>query len=957
MNISASKQIYQRAKQWVTTVCQTGSHCRMLVLCLLASFATLTAWADPSTKYTDKRPLIITGESDVPPYEYLSSNGTPTGHNVELLDFILNEMKIPHVFNLTEWNKATLLFERHEADLIITPSGIYDTAPYYNSRNNLTYYRFMVASRVGTKTITRTEQLKTAKGIVVRINDKTIPTLLNTEKDSLQIKEASVKDALIGVYTNKYNYFIWAEEPMKWKIRELSLTSDFTLSEINIPAKESTFAGYDQELIDQIDDLYARLEQHGQLAFIHDKWLHPERSHNNAPLIAVFITLAILGLALILFYVNRMIHRQLANVKLKAKDAESMMRQALSMGNFVVTEYDIKTKKLTNRHGRLLPAHGITREQFYTSLQEQTRDETLQTYQALINGEKDFLNFDRYCNLGTEEAPNWVYLSGMSFAERDEHGHVRYIVSVLRDMTREHEEEKQDQELAAKYIKMFDSTLTAMSFYDKNGRLLDLNQNMRTLCEFDKLGEAAFRNSNLFDSAMLKGDLDPARRENFHVCQHMLYPELGIDKYIEIRINPTYIKDRLQYYVITSRDVTAERAMYLEQHRQNEELRKTEEQINSFEQQLRYLLENSNMWVWRSSLKEKRISLSHSLQKDEYSMSFEDYLACIDEQYLPEALEHYGHMKGTSNNINAIYLFKQTPANPNPHWCASNGMPIYDADGNLEGHFGIVRDVTELMEAQMSLKRETARAEDSGKLKSVFLANMTHEIRTPLNAIVGFSDLLQMIDTTEERSEFIRIIRNNCDMLIRLINDIIEASTMNQGPLSIEPTDIDFAVAFNDICQTLAQRVQEPGVEFIVDNPYPSFRTCLDKGRMQQVITNFTTNAVKYTHQGHIKVGYRYLSFEELQQQVDDPQVKSQQSPFCGIYMYCEDTGAGIPKDKQGAVFERFVKLNDFVQGTGLGLSICKSISDRCSGRIGVMSEGEGKGSTFWIWIPCYQLQ
>jgi signal transduction histidine kinase len=105
---------------------------------------------------------------------------------------------------------------------------------------------------------------------------------------------------------------------------------------------------------------------------------------------------------------------------------------------------------------------------------------------------------------------------------------------------------------------------------------------------------------------------------------------------------------------------------------------------------------------------------------------------------------------------------------------------------------------------------------------------------------------------------------------------------------------------------------------------------------MQQVITNFVTNATKYTQEGHIKVGYRYQDG--------------------GIYMYCEDTGAGIPKDKQASVFERFVKLNDFVQGTGLGLSICKTIAERTGGKIGVDSEGEGQGSTFWIWIPCEEI-
>ena len=235
------------------------------------------------------------------------------------------------------------------------------------------------------------------------------------------------------------------------------------------------------------------------------------------------------------------------------------------------------------------------------------------------------------------------------------------------------------------------------------------------------------------------------------------------------------------------------------------------------------------------------------------------------------------------------------------------------------------------MEAQQKLKDETLRAEESGKMKAAFLANMTHEIRTPLNAIVGFSDLLPVVEEHSERMEFIRIIRNNCDMLMRLINDILEASNVGQA-LAIQPEQVDFAKVFDDICQTLAQRVDEAGVQFIKDNPYDTFPATLDKGRIQQVLTNFTTNAIKYTHEGHIKVGYREQDG--------------------GIYFYCEDTGAGIPKDKQAAVFERFVKLNDFVQGTGLGLSICKAIAERCEGKIGVDSEGEGHGSTFWMWIP-----
>ena len=413
----------------------------------------------------------------------------------------------------------------------------------------------------------------------------------------------------------------------------------------------------------------------------------------------------------------------------------------------------------------------------------------------------------------------------------------------------------------------------------------------------------------------------------------MYYPEAGIDKYIELRILPSYDNDRLQHYIMTCRDITAERELHIEQRHMDKQLLNMNEQLNLRERELNYLLSSSNMWVWRTELSTRQIIFSRSLKQDGLILSFDEYMSGIYEEERAKAMEAFGNMKGTDKDINVTLHMCLPKVSNEPHWYAINGIPVRDDQGNVTGHFGVVRDVTTLMNAQQQLLLETSRAEDSGKQKSVFLANMTHEIRTPLNAIVGFSDLLQIIDNPTERREFIRIIRNNCDMLIRLIDDIIEASAMNQGPLAIESKDVDFAVAFNDICQTLASRVQEAGVEFIVDNPYSQLLTHVDKGRLQQVITNFTTNAVKYTHQGHIKVGYRYQDG--------------------GIRMYCEDTGAGIPKEKQGIVFERFVKLNDYVQGTGLGLSICKSIADRCGGRIGVESEGEGKGSTFWIWIPC----
>ena len=268
-------------------------------------------------------------------------------------------------------------------------------------------------------------------------------------------------------------------------------------------------------------------------------------------------------------------------------------------------------------------------------------------------------------------------------------------------------------------------------------------------------------------------------------------------------------------------------------------------------------------------------------------------------------------------------------------WNQINSIPVYDDNGQLTGAFGLIRNISGMMQKQEQLKRETERANDSGRLKSVFLANMTHEIRTPLNAIVGFTDLLQAIESPDDKREMIRVIHNNCDMLLRLINDILVLSNMDANAMEIIPHDVDASHDFEELAKTLAQRVQEPTVEFQTDNPYEVLQTRLDSDRINQVITNFVTNAVKYTHQGHIRIGYR---LEERHGQQ-------------GLYAYCEDTGSGIPKDKHAAIFERFVKLNDYVQGTGLGLPICKAIVEKCGGEIGLESE-VNEGSVFWFWIP-----
>ena len=911
----------------------------ILVMLFMLYGSLMTVTAQQRHKYTEDQPLVIVSDWEFPPYEFSNDKGEPDGYNIEVLNIILDRLQIPHRYIMQEWYLATETFERREADLIFALSFNYMKRPYVMTRNLLHFYRIVAVRRPEEKPLTRINSMGVKDTLIMKANDYAPIRILMTDPNpAFTIEYHSPKEALSGVQRGTYHYFLWGEIPIQRKLKEFgldNLVTDIT----DIPPGELRLIGYDKDLIDAIDDEYARLEQAGQLEKIYDKWFHPEREHNDTSTLPIYIIAGAIIVGLISLLLSRLIRIRVQKAIDKSKDINNMMTQALSMGNYYVIEHDLKNHHAHNVYGNLLPPEGLTIEEFIERILPEQRNEFRDTMRELTKDKKS-AELKRQWNAGTPEKPDWRYLHGNSIVEM-ENGKPRYIVNSVKDVTHDIMEERNAREAGERYITIFKTSLIAMSFYDANQCFIDANDQMRKISGINVLGEDMYRQTRLTDMSILKDDFSPESHEDFHVCQHLVIPQANIDIYIEFRVFPVVNNNRIIYYIITARDITDERLLYLEQRKHDIEMHKISDAANTYENQLQYLLEKSKMYVWRFNLDDRAIHLSRSLRKVEFSFNYQDYIDGIDPSEHENANNNLLQTIMRGKEFNIIRRFNRTPVSLKSSWHALSGIPIFDNNSKLTGFFGVARNITELVSIQQKLKEETIRAEDSGRLKSAFLANMTHEIRTPLNAIVGFSDLLPMVDTQEERMEFIRIIRNNCDMLLRLINDILEASNMGQA-LAIKPEECDFAQVFNDICQTLAQRVQEPGVEFIKDNPYASFHTSLDKGRIQQVLTNFTTNAVKYTHEGHIKVGYRQEA-----RSVNDGQSQN------GLYFYCEDTGAGIPKEKQTSVFERFVKLNDFVQGTGLGLSICKAIAERCGGEIGLTSEGEGHGSTFWLWIPC----
>ena len=626
-------------------------------------------------------------------------------------------------------------------------------------------------------------------------------------------------------------------------------------------------------------------------------------------------------------------------------DEQQAMLMALNISGNHVMCFNLKENRVYDLHGKAMFGNNVGIEVCYTYIHPDDRER----FRTFIGRLSDGTDMEADChylwnyNYTGQGEPDWHDMYVRAMAEYED-GKVVNIIATINDETAIKQKEREVELVSERYRSIFENSIIGMSFYTPEGWLMDANRIMRQICHFDSdAGDEFFSKVNLFDMTPFNEVLDHVHPEDYWACSLSVIPERNMRVFLEISVHPIYDeKGKLMYISVTANDVTEERNMYLNVLENDARMKQMNEAIQNYEAELRYMLEASKMQTWRISLERDTLEFYNGLNTVVRSFN----LLQMQKIFVDQDNEFVKALSNPTEALKKPLVFvgqmhpMVTQSSTENQWVQINCIPEYDKDGKLLGAFGVWRNINDLMHKQDQLRKETKRARESGEMKSLFLANMTHEIRTPINAIVGFSEVLSSLPGAEEKKEVIQIIKNNCDMLLRLINDILTASSLESGHMDIRPVEVDFAKSFNELFESLRPRVQEPGVEFVKDNPYTTLPIKVDIDRISQVITNFVTNAVKYTHQGHIKLGYR----------TETRTVEGQQRE--GLYAYCEDTGAGIPAEAQPKIFDRFFKVDDFVQGTGLGLSICKAFTDACHGDIGVISEGKGKGSIFWIWIP-----
>ena len=301
--------------------------------------------------------------------------------------------------------------------------------------------------------------------------------------------------------------------------------------------------------------------------------------------------------------------------------------------------------------------------------------------------------------------------------------------------------------------------------------------------------------------------------------------------------------------------------------------------------------------------------------------------SCPIRQAIRQAFEQRRGFTNLEATLNMVTSENQTVA------CEAVISGSYFLLNEEENMVLTVHDITHLKQVERELKVAKEKAENADIAKSAFLANMSHEIRTPLNAITGFAEVMGSANTEEEKTQYQEIIKMNADLLMQLVNDILDMSKIEAGTLEFVYSTVDINLLLSDLQRLFQMRINDAGgkVQIIAE---PSLSSCLiqtDRNRVAQVISNFVGNAIKFTREGNIRIGYEAKDTE--------------------LYFYVKDTGTGIPAEKLSNGFGRFVKLNKDQKGAGLGLSISQTIVGKLSGQIGADSI-EGEGSTFWFTLP-----
>ena len=533
----------------------------------------------------------------------------------------------------------------------------------------------------------------------------------------------------------------------------------------------------------------------------------------------------------------------------------------------------------------------------------------------------------------------------LSIVERDDKGRAKTLLGVQRDITDILRREQEVSQLLMRYHTVFNSALSDMLYYDKDGYLSDINDKaLETFNIADRQelihSKQQLKDNLLFGSIDFK-DTDVIRTTAIAEKDYLERNESRLklledsDKfYYEASINSvTNQNGELEGTYISGCNVTEMVESFHRQEAGVKQLRKVHKNIQRYIHNINYALRVSGVRLVSYYPDSFTFEITNNINQTQLTMSQVRCIRLASPRFRKDvsiALNRLDHRVPKPIDLTIEIILHDQKGRP--IWLMFNMIPLFNDKGKVERYFGMCRNMTDMVETERRLSVETRKAQETETLKQSFLTNMSYEIRTPLNTVVGFAELFEIDHDPADETVFVDEIKKNSNQLLELVNDILFLSRLDADMIESNVTETDFALVF-DSCCLVGLNNAKPGVKTIIQNDYEHLVVDIDIDLVNKVIQRECLIAAAFTSQGTIHCKYEYWHGE--------------------LILTFEDTGAGFDENIESTIFERLEhnpKLMDY--GTGLDLPIIQAMVQKLRGKIEIQSE-KNKGTTARITIPC----
>lgn len=886
-------------------------------------------------RYTKTHPIIVAADWTFKPYTFVNDHGHPDGFQIDVFRNVFTKLHLPYELRLMNWSKACndVADGRAQVSICIPSADAADNLFY--GRETVSEYQLAIIHLKTSEHIRSLMLFGKNDTVYCKKDDYADIYLRTVFADSIPFTliNISPKKAFADLLSGKIRYYIWGRAALQSIVNKYEMNDIFDVDHVDIPPGQFRFAGSDPLLLFELDKQLRHLKASGEYEKLVNKWLvdnpvDEDKSGFIEALIVFLLILVILGI----IFVAVIVQRNSGKASLK-HEFQTLFNGAIDLTNCQMLMISVRKNWVYNVSGDFIPEEGISYEDFVSLVHPD--DEMIQrnTKISVDKGttEMPIVRF-RMKKFG-DSTDNWRLLTVHAYIKANAWGKPIYVYLVLIDETdRINEQRKLDQTIS-EVSAITEISDIGMIYYDMKGRFVNCNRSVVRL--FDKGGtnraDGFLRHTKIQEILMLFCGINVEENMHMWFCSVFDIPELNLYNAFEVRIENVYGENGANRgYAIAIADLEENIRLKRDWSQIEERLTQLKAELTRYQTEMRFIMRRNKLSTFRWRKGNDYVEVSRDIIGFDKNVSLKKFYNSIiadDKESYRDMVDNTEEYLSKPIHVTRKYNLDVTRPE-DTKWCDIIVVPEYDEDNNFIGAFGLTCDITNLMHTQQKLRKETAKAKDSGRQKALFLANMTHELRTPLNAVNGFAEIMMLFSTPEEKKEYINIMARNCSMLIGLVDNILQLSMMDTDGIRIEKRGVDFSVVFAEEAKKLGNYIVSPDVKYLVDAPMKSLFITVDTSRIFQILDAFVNNAAKFTEKGFVRVGYRYIN---------------------GLLtVSCRDTGCGIPLDKQKVVFERFVKLNDFVQGTGLGLSVCKLLADEMGGNIDIYSR-EGEGTTITL--------